>query len=190
MDMIPQHSSATQEHFTPQGVVDRARRLLGGFDLDPASCPEANERVMASRFLTRDDDGLSVPWAGRVFLNPPGGKLKRVGDRWVEVKAGPGKSSMQVWWDKLVEEYQCGRVEAALFVGFTLEILRTSQSCRRPVQDFARCYPKERLPFRGDQPTHANVLVYLAPPGIADAQKALSEEFGDLGLCESGRPPF
>jgi hypothetical protein len=197
---IAQHSSATNEHYTPSLVVEPARRLLGGFDLDPASCPIANETVKASRIFTIADDGLSQPWSGRVFVNPPGGRLKQVSGRWVPVVKGGDKekrkavkgarrpaSSMQVWWDTLVRFWLSGEVTEAFFVAFTLEILRTSQACALPVQAFPRCYPTERLCFGGDDPTHANVLVYLPPRGsdaLADLER-MTREFGAIGACEA-----
>lgn len=96
---------------------------------------------------------------------------------------------MRVWWDKLAREWDAGHVSAAFFVGFTLEILRTSQSCHLPVQAFPRCYPKERMAFGGDDPTHANVLAYLPPKGTLPvlALADLTQHFGHLGLCEAGR---
>ncbi len=187
--MIAQHSSATNEHGTPAEVVEPARALLGGFDLDPATTPQFNLRVRAKWILEQADDGLRQPWHGRVFLNPPGGKLKRAGSLWVPVADGPGESSMRVWWDKLAREWDAGHVTAAFFVGFTLEILRTSQACHLPVQAFPRCYPKERMAFAGDDPTHANVLVYLPPkdehPALTITK--LRREFDALGFCEMGQ---
>lgn len=189
--LIPQHSSATNEHYTPSSVVEPARALLGGFDLDPASCLEANARVQARRIYTIEDDGLAQEWEGLTFLNPPGGKLKRAGDRWVPTKGGKSESSMRVWWAKLVREWLSCRVGEAFFVGFTLEILRLSQhDCLLPVQAFPRCYPKERLAFRGDDPTHANVLVWLpdvhrGPSWRIDADR-MRQHFGHLGHCEGG----
>lgn len=59
------------EWFTPAAYVEPARRVLGAIDLDPASTPEANTVIKAERFYTRRDDGLTKPWQGRVWMNPP-----------------------------------------------------------------------------------------------------------------------
>lgn len=169
--MIAQHRSATNEHYTPADVVNRAREVLGGIDLDPASCEAANETVRASRIYTAADDGLVQPWRGKVFLNPPGGRVGR-------------DSSQLRWWSKLVTEVYEGRVTQAIFVGFNLEILRLSQAAPLPVQAFARCYPRERLCFGGEDPTHANVIVYVPPtPGHYPLFRAA---FETLGFCEPG----
>ena len=188
MTAIPQHSSATNEHPTPPEVVEPARRLLGRFDLDPASTPEINRTIGADKIFTIADDGLAQTWGGSVFLNPPGGRLKLIDGRWVPVKAGAAESSMKVWWDALARKWGNGEVRAAFFVGFTLEILRTSQSCRFPIQAFPRCYPARRLAFQGDDPTHANVLAYLPPVGLSkvEALARLRREFDSLGFCEGG----
>ena len=46
---------------------------LGRFDLDPCA-PADRPWDMAARHLTRKDQGLFQPWAGRVWLNPPYGR--------------------------------------------------------------------------------------------------------------------
>ena len=75
-----------------------------------------------------------------------------------------------------------GRVSEAIFVGFTLELLRSTQSCDAKWPhpfDFSICVPRERLKFGGDQPTHANVIVYVG----GDVQR-FEMSFSALGRCK------
>ncbi|MBV8705032.1 MAG: hypothetical protein JO118_15135, partial [Acetobacteraceae bacterium] len=56
---------------TPAQWVEAVRRVLGAIDLDPASSDRAQETVAAATYFTKEMDGLSRPWRGRVWLNPP-----------------------------------------------------------------------------------------------------------------------
>ena len=175
--MIPQHLSKTQEHYTPAHVVELAREVLGVIDLDPASCEEANATVRAKRIFTRGDDGLTQPWSGRVFLNPPGGTFtaKRKNKTDLKPVTPPedaayrlrfGTDSRAVgWWRKLEEEWHkpTGGVDEAVFIGFTLELLRATQGdgVWNSAMEYPFCVPRERLCFGGNQPTHGNVIVYM-----------------------------
>ncbi len=171
--MIAQHSSNSNEWYTPMDIADRAAALMGGIDLDPASCSEANRTIRARCYYTKESDGLTHPWFGNVFLNPPGGKIE-------------GKSSMQVWWNHLANEYEFGQVPQGFFVAFTLEILRTSQQ-GIPAQKYFRCYPKDRIHFNGagSSPTHANVLIWLPPKDERNFTK-FKNLFEEVGYCEAG----
>lgn len=66
------HQSAhmlKDEWLTPRFIIDS----LGDFDLDPCS-PMNRPWDTAKNHYTIADNGLSSPWFGRVWLNPPYGK--------------------------------------------------------------------------------------------------------------------
>lgn len=84
------------DYYTPEDLLDMVRSAFGGtIDLDPASHAVANQRVRATTFFQRTDDGLSRQWFGRVWLNPP-------------------FSDWPHWADKALEELESGRVKRLL----------------------------------------------------------------------------
>jgi hypothetical protein len=178
---LPQHMSLTQEHPTPAAIVEAAREVLGHIEIDPATTAEFNAAtVKAERIFTKSLDGLVRQWGGgTVFLNPPGGtftaRRKSKDDPPVETTAADKiardtwktDSRAVAWWRKLISE--CAKpapddVTAAIFIGFTIEILRSSQGDGWiSAMEFPFCVPRDRLCFAGDDPTHANVIVYIGP---------------------------
>jgi hypothetical protein len=46
---------------------------LGDFDLDPCAAPNPRPWPTALQHIALPDDGLLLPWKGRVWLNPPYG---------------------------------------------------------------------------------------------------------------------
>jgi len=56
------------EWYTPAEII----RALGNFDLDPCTSDIAYSfNKSANKYYTKEDDGLSKDWFGRVWLNPP-----------------------------------------------------------------------------------------------------------------------
>jgi hypothetical protein len=121
-------SSRSNEYGSPPHIIQMAREVLGQIDLDPATSENFNQIVQAVKFYTENDLGLLQHWGGKVFLNPPGG-------------AG---GVQQKWFAKLKHHVDAGDVKAAIFVGFNISLLRTSQHL---LGDCSICVPKDRLKF-------------------------------------------
>jgi len=66
MDTSFQKTAASDEWYTPIELI----RSLGQFDLDPCAPMEPLWRT-ATRMVNKEEDGLKVEWAGRVWCNPP-----------------------------------------------------------------------------------------------------------------------
>lgn len=76
------YSGFSNEWLTPREILS----ALGPFDLDPCA-PITRPWSMARKHYTIEDNGLSKPWDGRVWLNPPYGPLTGM---WLERLADHG----------------------------------------------------------------------------------------------------
>ena len=165
-------NAKTDKWFTPPYIIEMVKEVLGEIDLDPASEPIANETVKANRYIT--DRALEGEWVSNaVFLNPPGGKINN-------------KSKPALFWKKLVEEYQKGNVEEAIFLSFSADLVAVSQKYGGPsLLDYTVCFLKDRIKFRcpinktAKAPRVTSVIVYLGP----NVDK-FKQVFSKLGACK------
>ncbi len=190
--MNPLHSNRSAEWWTPRDYADAAHEVMGGIDLDPFSCAEANQVIRALLYFDKSDDGLAHPWSGNVFVNPPGGVTEKVKDpvtgREKRVRIEP--SLVRPAWERLVRETEAGNVMQAIWIGYSLEQLQTLQSSPRCPLDYSICFPAARIPFDSDQgkstgPTHANYVSFLLserhPLGHAAAKRRFLQAFSRFG---------
>lgn len=137
--------SLTNEWYTPTRYLDAARIVLDGIDLDPASCDEANEMVQAREFYTEEDDGLMHEWRGRVWLNPPYGRI--AGD----------------FVGRLADQYDAGNVDAAIAL---VNAHCTDTRWFQRLWDHTLCFTDHRIDFAAGTDdrsgsTHGSVFAYL-----------------------------
>lgn len=66
---------------------------LGAFDLDPCAAPEPRPWATATEHWIKEQDGLSRPWHGRVWCNPPFGREAAL---WARRMAEHGKGTLLV----------------------------------------------------------------------------------------------
>lgn len=141
--MTAKHLSETNEQYTSADIVEMSREVLGQIDLDPASSLLANMRVKANQIFTLEDgeQTFEEDWNGNVFMNPPGGVSP--------LAKGTGiKSNPALFWSKLMYEWEAGRVQMAIVLGFTIEVLQVTQSgSKYPMLMFPFCIPRRRLRF-------------------------------------------
>lgn len=145
-------NSGQNEWYTPAVIIDAARATLGAIDLDPASHPDAQELIQATRYHTREDSGLVRPWEGRVWLNPP----------YAQPLIGQ-------FCAKLVHSYRSGQVTAAITLTNNGTETEWGQTLLRAAS--AVCFPDGRVKFwapdRVSAPLQGQMLCYLGPSGRA-----------------------
>lgn len=62
-------TGSSDEWGTPLYYVRPIAEAIGGFDLDP--CSGAEQSKIAETTYSKEDDGLSKKWFGKVWCNPP-----------------------------------------------------------------------------------------------------------------------
>lgn len=111
--------SNNQEYYTPDFIVEACRKTMGGIDLDPFSCAKANLTVGAKSYFTKEDDGFSKDWYGRVFVNHP---FSRENNKKI--------------FQKAIQECSKGNADVVMLITYA----STSESWFKPSLDYPQCY--------------------------------------------------
>lgn len=151
------HTSAESvEYGTPDEWLDVARLVLERIDLDPFSCPKANDRVGAAAFFTKEQDGLKQRWRGRVFMNPP------------------GKGDMGPATYKLFEELVAGHIECAFVVVFNAH---TGRAWWEPYRRHWVALPRRPVAYLSDHEVEAAAPPHPSAFVLVDGDAAMQARF-------------
>jgi phage N-6-adenine-methyltransferase len=103
---------AVDDRGTDQAVWDKLNQRFG-FTMDVAA---AAHNAKCEDYMTREDDGLAMPWCGSVWCNPPysdcGAWVRKA---WAEWERGscsrvvmllPANRVEQAWWQDHVEPFR------------------------------------------------------------------------------------
>src|SRR5262249_58304497 len=155
------------EWYTPGEYIEAARTVLGEIDLDPATSEYAQSAIGAARYFTKDDDGLSKEWHGRVWLNPP--------------SAQPAIAHFVA---KMIQEYGAGRVTTAIMLTHNYSDAAWFQDAGSVAN--AVCFTRGRIRFYQPdgviaQPTQGQTFFYFG-----DKPRTFIERFAEIGLVWEG----
>lgn len=134
-------SSESVEWYTPKHIIDAVIEVLGRIDIDP--CAEPQKAVPALIHYTEKENGLIQEWNGKVYMNPPYGRV------------------INEWIDKLISEYKTGRTTEAI----ALVPGRIETKWFRRLQAKYVCNIKGRLSFteNGNSAPFPSVAIYIGP---------------------------
>lgn len=158
-------NSGNNEWYTPPEIVECARRALGAIDFDPASSEVANRTVKAAEYLTENDDGLTVEWRGRTFMNPP-----------------YSQPLIGQFCEAAVTKYAAGEITAACVLTNNATETRWLQGLLSKAS--AVCFIRGRIKYLNAQgvpentPLQGQCVTYLGPD-----PKAFMEAFAEMGEC-------
>ena len=167
--------SIGDEWGTPPEIIELVRSFFGRIDVDPASNEAAQKRIRARLYHTKLDNGLSKPWIGKVFLNPP-----------------YSRRLIEFFVDKLLVELASGRTVAAIMLVNNCADTRWFRKAARAASMI--CFPQARVKFlkpdgnKLGSPPRGQALLYFGPnpEGFKEHFRGL----GLVGMLSKRKPPF
>lgn len=151
------------EWYTPLQYIESARQVLGEIDLDPATSEFGQGRIKANGYFTTKDNGLSLPWNGKIWLNPP-----------------YSQPLIQQFIEKAVQEYKIKNMEQAIILTHNY----TDTAWFHLAESVAAliCFTRGRVKFEGANgeiasPTQGSAFFYLG-----DNRQIFMEVFSQYGF--------
>jgi phage N-6-adenine-methyltransferase len=141
------NNTGDNEWYTPAHIIEAARSVMGGIDLDPASSEVANATVQATTYYTEMDNGLAQDWSGRVWMNPP-----------------YASDLIGGFCAKLVRHYRDGEIDQSIVL--VNNATETGWFCELISVASAIVFPKGRIRFlKGDgvlgAPLQGQAIIYI-----------------------------
>ena len=158
--------SGNNEWHTPVEYIEMARKVLGQIDLDPASSVKAQKTVQAGefyKFTSEAINGLTLPWHGRVWLNPP-----------------YAPQAIAAFVARMCEEYESKHVSAAIMLTHNYTDSAWFQKAAKIAS--ALCFPETRIRFQDPDgvpcsPTQGQAFFYFGTNPVK-----FIAEFKSIGL--------
>lgn len=155
------HSSASVEWFTPPEIIEAVLKLYQGeITTDPAARMHNDPALPVSYSYTKEENGLSWPWKGKVYLNPP------------------YSGRVLLWMDKAVKEYRAGNIQEILILWKS----STDTQAFRKITEIADhvCFISGRLKFSGSKNPAPFPSALFYAGHHKDAFRDLFSEFGPI----------
>ena len=151
-------SSDSVEWYTTPDIITAVIDVMGAIDLDPCSNSKDNPNIPALKHYTKEDDGLSYEWEGRVYVNPPYG------------------NAIPDWVQKIVQEHKKGNIAQCIL----LVPARTDTRWFRALKEYPRCFMHGRVRFNNHE-NSAPFPTMLVGIGVDDARFIeVMENLGDV----------
>jgi len=150
------------EWYTPSEYIEKARKVMGSIDVDPASSDIAQKVVQAKKYYTLITNGLDKNWNGNIFMNPPYSTAEVV-----------------AFINKFIEEYTLGHVKQ----GIILTNNSTDTDWFHNLMKIAQlaCFTDGRVKFYHQEKkpniTHGQVFFY-----IGNSEDKFIEKFTEVGM--------
>lgn len=187
-------TSGEFEYFTPLAIVNVARDVMRGIDLDPASSEVANGGIAAKRIFTIKEDAMRQVWTAKsIWMNHPFG----IAETPCEPDCRRQETNPRhkhhdfiwhgnaAWVNKLIYEFKEGNFEQGICITYAC----TSEAWFTPLLHYPQCFLVPRTNYYTPEGkklsgvTKGSVVTYLGPNVNRFAQR-----FANLGVVKIPYP--